>query len=378
LDTDIRVSNALNAAKSSKTPPWPTSMLRKAVMISLKSPRKRWHHASIDDLSANAHYEYNTPYIQIKPLTEEEKKQRLEELRSKMAEKRSKKAIEEAKEHKANEALRRKAGKVRGWWILICQRVDPIDREIRTWARSRKICNSRKHSRRLRPRNEVGTNAIPPIFLRSPSFSGIQKSSLLIHTFSYLPYTESWHALYHPEKIEDAKAKAAIKAQIEADKKARAEKAAREKALRDGQPLPESSSSTAPARAAAPAAGVAGKDFKETRLQIRMSTGGQPYTTTLSSDARKCDAGIGIFLTIELTLNSATSVLALREVAEYLAGQLLTVDPETVTIAQHFPRYVSEPWRSIFRSLLSFWSGKRSRAQISRSLWKISGSLLLL
>lgn len=53
------------------------------------------------------------PCIQIKPLTEEEKKQRLEELRAKMAEKRSQKDIEEAKEHKANEALRRKAGKVR-------------------------------------------------------------------------------------------------------------------------------------------------------------------------------------------------------------------------------------------------------------------------
>jgi len=45
-------------------------------------------------------------------LTEEEKKQKLEELRQKMAEKRAKKAVEDAKEHKANEALRRKAGKV--------------------------------------------------------------------------------------------------------------------------------------------------------------------------------------------------------------------------------------------------------------------------
>lgn len=90
------------------------------------------------------------------------------------------------------------------------------------------------------------------------------------------------------EKIEDAKAKAAIKAQIEADKKARAEKAAREKALRDGQPVPESAPSAGPSHpAVAPAVATAGKDFKETRLQIRMSTGGQPYTTTLSSDARK-------------------------------------------------------------------------------------------
>jgi len=96
--------------------------------------------------------------------------------------------------------------------------------------------------------------------------------------------------LFFLEKIEDAKAKAAIKAQIEADKKARAEKAAREKALRDGQPLPEASGSanpSHPAAATASTSGTAGKDFKETRLQIRLSTGGQPYTTTLSSDACK-------------------------------------------------------------------------------------------
>ena len=51
--------------------------------------------------------------FKIVPLTEEEKKQKLEELKQKMAEKRAKKAVEEAQENKANEALRRKAGKVR-------------------------------------------------------------------------------------------------------------------------------------------------------------------------------------------------------------------------------------------------------------------------
>ena len=50
---------------------------------------------------------------QIKPLTEEEKKQKLEELKIKMSEKRARKAEEDAKEAKANEALRRKQGKVR-------------------------------------------------------------------------------------------------------------------------------------------------------------------------------------------------------------------------------------------------------------------------
>jgi ribosomal protein L29 len=51
--------------------------------------------------------------FKIKPLTEEEKKQKLDELRDKMAEKRANKAAEEAKEAKANELIRRKAGKVR-------------------------------------------------------------------------------------------------------------------------------------------------------------------------------------------------------------------------------------------------------------------------
>ena len=51
--------------------------------------------------------------FKIKPLTEEEKAQKLAELREKMAEKRARKAAEEAKEAKANELIRRKAGKVR-------------------------------------------------------------------------------------------------------------------------------------------------------------------------------------------------------------------------------------------------------------------------
>lgn len=90
------------------------------------------------------------------------------------------------------------------------------------------------------------------------------------------------------EKLEDAKARAAIKAQIEADKQARAEKAAREKALREGrvdQATPASGPSQTPAAAAI--ATASGKDFKETRLQIRLSTGGQPLTTTLPSDSRE-------------------------------------------------------------------------------------------
>jgi UBX domain-containing protein 1/4 len=152
------------------------------------------------------------------------------------------------------------------------------------------------------------------------------------------------------DKIEDAKAKAAVKAQIEADKRQRAEKAAREKALREGKPEPVRSASTSTASplaspTEATSAGIAGKDFKETRLQIRMASGGQPYTTTLSSDASACTNFFRV-QNWELTFlrlpwgNSHVCVprAALHEVAEFLAVQTLSVDVETVTFTQHFPR----------------------------------------
>ncbi|TCD67383.1 hypothetical protein EIP91_012418 [Steccherinum ochraceum] len=189
---------------------------------------------------------------EIKPLTEEEKQQKLVELREKAAAKRAVKAKETAKEDKANEAIRRKAGK------------DMND--LRAKLKDQELIKEAENKRR--------------------------------------------------EKLEDAKARAAIKAQIEADKQARAEKAAREKALREGKTYTESApAASAPTPAAAStASGVAGKDYPQTRLQIRLASGGQPYTTTLSSDA------------------------TLREAAEFLAGQTLSVDVDTVSFAQHFPR----------------------------------------
>ncbi|KAJ7623630.1 ubiquitin-related domain-containing protein [Roridomyces roridus] len=199
----------------------------------------------------SGHQEFEESTEELKPLTEEEKKAKLAELREKMAEKRERKAVEYAKEAKASEIIRRKAGKDMG--------------SIKEEMEKRQALKDAEEKKK--------------------------------------------------EKIEDAKARAAIKAQIEADKKARAEKFAREKALRHGEEIVDAPAApTAAAASSSAPSGVAGKDFKETRLQIRMSTGGQPYTTTLSSEA------------------------PLREVAEFLAGQSLQVDVETVSFAQHFPR----------------------------------------
>ncbi|KAK0202411.1 ubiquitin-related domain-containing protein [Desarmillaria ectypa] len=198
----------------------------------------------------SGHTAFEESTEEIKLLTEEEKKAKLAELREKMAEKRSRKAIEEAAEHKENEKIRRKAGKD----------MNKIKEDLKA-KEAIKEAEQRKR-----------------------------------------------------DKIEEAKAKAAVKAQIEADKKVRAEKAAREKALREGKPITDNLSTTAPPPASSLSSGVKGREFKETRLQIRMSSGGQPYTATLLSDA------------------------PLREVAEFLAGQTLSVDVETVMFAQHFPR----------------------------------------
>ncbi|KAG1863525.1 ubiquitin-related domain-containing protein [Suillus subalutaceus] len=200
----------------------------------------------------SGHDQFEESTEEIKPLTEEEKQQKLAELREKIAAKRSVKTQQEAAEARANEAIRRKTGKDVG--------------KLKDELMAKELVKEAEQKRR--------------------------------------------------EKLEDAKAKAAVKAQIEADKKARAERTAREKALRDGQPIIDApaGASTTPAVTASSSSGTSGKDFKETRLQIRMATGGTPYTTTLSSDA------------------------TLREVAEFLAAQTLAVDVETVAFAQHFPR----------------------------------------
>lgn len=89
------------------------------------------------------------------------------------------------------------------------------------------------------------------------------------------------------DKAEDAKAKAAIKAQIEADKKERAERTAREKAVRDGTALPAVAASTS--MVAASSTSVPSSEYKETRLQIRLSAGGgKPIVVTLPSDKSSC------------------------------------------------------------------------------------------
>ncbi|KAK4687826.1 UBX domain-containing protein 1/4, partial [Tremellales sp. Uapishka_1] len=183
----------------------------------------------------------------IKPLTEEEKKEKLADLRKKLAEKRARQAGEQAKENKANESLRRMAG-----------------RDASKIKEDLEVKEALKEAERKKR-----------------------------------------------EKIEDAKAKAAIKAQIEQDKRERAEKSARDKAIRDGQ-APAPTAASAPL--AKPSAAVKSSENPETRLQVRLSTGGAPLTKTFPSES------------------------TLVDVAEWVASENLAFDVSTVKFASTFPR----------------------------------------
>ncbi|EUC59706.1 UBX domain protein [Rhizoctonia solani AG-3 Rhs1AP] len=201
----------------------------------------------------SGHDQFEESTEEIKPLTEEEKKQKLAELRERMEEKRAAKAMEEAKEARANELIRRKGG----------QDIGSIKEELQ-------LKEAEKEARQRKQ-----------------------------------------------DKLDDAKAKAAVRAQIEADKKTRAEKAVKEKALREGreyqQPLVSGVGGATSASAAAP--GTKSSESPTTRLQIRLASGA-PLTATMASDS------------------------TLHEVALFVESQNPAISAQTITFSTTFPRKV--------------------------------------
>lgn len=107
--------------------------------------------------------------------------------------------------------------------------------------------------------------------------------------------------------------------------------------LMGSNPAPVQPATAAPTTSAS---GVPASEYKETRLQIRF--GGKPYITTLPSDSSL------YFLMFSLHPRRFSSLshfhphssLALRDVAEFLAAQTLSVDVETVNFATQYPRCV--------------------------------------
>jgi len=191
----------------------------------------------------SGHQEFEESTEEIKPLTEEEKKAKLAELRQKLAEKRAKQSKEDVQANKANEALRMKAG----------QDVGKMKEDMEAKEAIKEADRKKR------------------------------------------------------EKLEDQRARAAIKAQIEADKKERAEKSAREKAIRDGN-----APAVVAATTAKPSSAVKSSENPETRLQVRTSKG--PITKTFPSDS------------------------TLVEVAEWVCSEDISYDVGTIRFSSTFPR----------------------------------------
>ncbi|CEH16877.1 dna-binding protein [Ceraceosorus bombacis] len=184
----------------------------------LKSPAFASFHA---EKSGHTNFEESTE--EVKPLTEEEKKAKLAELRDKLAAKRAAQSKDDAKEAKANEQIRRKAGRDMGE-----AREEMKKKEAVREAEKRKA-----------------------------------------------------------EARANVEAKRRVREQIEQDKRERAEKAAREKALREGGPVPVSApaASSKPgglAAALAGGAGANGANTNEARLRVRAPKG--TWTGTLPAD----------------------------------------------------------------------------------------------
>jgi hypothetical protein len=164
------------------------------------------------------HTNFSQSTEEIKPLTEEEKKQKLEELKQRLVEKKAQKAAEELAEQKEREKLRRISGK---------EIVEAKERQKEV--EMKKAAEQKKREQR-----------------------------------------------------EEREHRARVKAQIEADKLARAQKAQREK---EGQSAVGVSPVSAPPAAASnqSEATVSSKDFTETRIQIR-AQGKPPMTNNFKAD----------------------------------------------------------------------------------------------
>ncbi|KAK6334226.1 hypothetical protein TWF730_003441 [Orbilia blumenaviensis] len=154
------------------------------------------------------HQNFDESVEEVKPLTEEEKKAKLEELKERLAEKKKQQTLESIAEAKRNEAIRRKKD----------QDSEKIKEELRKKEQLRDI-ERRKQ-----------------------------------------------------EKIDDAKAKAKIKAEIAATQQARREAAAKAKAEREGAIMPEASVTQS-------TSGSSTNKAAHTEARLRFQVSGRPPIT---------------------------------------------------------------------------------------------------
>ncbi|WFD07590.1 hypothetical protein MVES1_002957 [Malassezia vespertilionis] len=180
----------------------------------------------------SGHEDFAESSEEMKPLTQEEKEARLAELRARLEKKRTAKAVEDAQAQRANEIIRRKAGQEGG------EARAELERQQRIKEAERK---------RLEKIEDVST---------------------------------ATHS-------QQARARDRVRAQIEEDKRARADKAEREKAMREGRadPVVQSAPASAPA---------VQKPSLATETRIRVRAPGGMWTGTFSVDAVLSDVASAV------------------------------------------------------------------------------------
>ncbi|PSR98964.1 ubiquitin-related domain-containing protein [Coniella lustricola] len=171
--------------------------------------------------SKSGHENFSESTEDIKPLTEEEKKQKLAEMRAALAEKRSRQAEADKEESKRNEAIKRKA--------------------------TRETQDAKEELQRKEQIKEA--------------------------------------AKKRQEKLDDLEAKRRIKAKIEADKEERRRKAEEAKAVREGKAPPAAAAAVEPSAPAAPSKPKSSASYTDARLRLQTPGGAVqksfPAETTL-------------------------------------------------------------------------------------------------
>lgn len=196
--------------------------------------------------SGHTNFEESTE--EIKPLTEEEKKAKLEEMRKKLAEKRAQQSVQDKEDAKANEMV-----------------------SARSVARLYHLAD------------------LPPIQIRRKAGKDVGD----IKEEMKKKEADKEAARKKAEKLEEMRAKERVRAQIEADKRERAEKARIEKLKREGRLDDPSAAAGSSAASAGPSGAAAaslarpsasGASAKESRLRVRLNTG-EMWTGSLDADA---------------------------------------------------------------------------------------------
>jgi hypothetical protein len=243
------------------------------------------------DTCPSEHADFSESTDEIAPLTEEEKKARLEELRQKLKDKKASQSVVDKEEAKRNE---------------VCRCITEMQHATHT------------HSlQKIRQKATKESQDVKEELQRKEQIKEAAKKRM--------------------EKLEDIEAKKRIKARIEADRLERKRRDDDAKAMREGKPLAQTTTSVAPPAAAAAAASTSGSSAATARLRIQTTKGNlvkaYPSETTLFEVAQQLEEELGAPITSFSTTFPRKTYAAGVDFGQSLAEAGLA--PSAVLVVNH-------------------------------------------